>query len=178
MSRLLMCVDPGHANAGAVIVDPSLPEGQEIVTMRLCQTARHDQKLRYRVADDQARRSQELARFYSDLIREFSIRRYLAELPSGGAPNSCAATDLARAATVLIAVAEVYNCAAEWYSPEEVKTALTGKRKATKDEMMLAAGRVYPAVDRLFTAKSRREHVCDAIGVWWAGRKGTLARLD
>lgn len=169
----LLCVDPGHANAGAAVIESSTGS---VIALRLCETRRHDQKQRWRYADDQARRTQELARFYHGLMTEFSIKRLLVELPIGGAPNSQAATDLARASTVLVAVAEVHGCAMEWYSPSEVKRAATGRANASKLEVMTAIDKIYNVAVQ-FPRASQREHICDALGVWLAGRTGALARL-
>ena len=175
---LILAVDVGHANAGAVVVDPHQPAGHELVACHFCHTERSPLKKRYRYADDQASRSQELARFYAGIIKDYDIKRIIAELPTGGAPNSQAATDLARAATVLVAVGEVFGCAFEFYDPREVKKAATGKPTASKKEVMSAIIAGYPKIEDLFpTLVSGREHVCDAVGVWLAGKNGALARL-
>lgn len=172
---LILCVDPGIANSGAAIINP---QDGSIVDLAYCHTDRSDKKLRWRSSDDSALRCQIMARFYRQLIQQHSINRLMAELPIGGAPNSDAATHLARAGAVVVTVAEVFDCATEWYSPTEVKRAVTGRASASKKEMMDTVASLYPVLnDRFPTLVSGREHVADAIGVWLAGRHGALARL-
>lgn len=177
---LILCVDVGLANIGAVVVDPHQKDEKgnaRIAEYAYCHTERSDKKARWRHSDDRARRCAEGFRFISGLIKSHGINRVMAELPSGGAPNSAAATDLASAATMLVCAIEAHECAFEYFDPKEVKLATAGKRTATKKEMMAAVAAVYPAIVECYPAQAQREHVSDAVGVWLAGRNSSLARL-
>lgn len=175
---LILAVDVGLANIGAVVVDagPS-PEMAAIREYAYCHTEKSDKKARWRYSDDRARRCAEGARFLAGLIKKHGIKRVMAELPSGGAPNSAAATDLASAATMLVTVIELMECAFEYYDPREVKKAATGKSLASKDQVMDAVALRFPGIMEVFPYKKQREHVSDAAAVWLAGQHGTLARL-
>lgn len=175
----MMCVDPGLANVGLVVIQLGIgiEDGQRIVAAHHFSTERIDRKTRWRYADDKARRVQELARFYARIIKEHDIKRAAVELPTGGAPNSQAATDLAYASAAIVGVMAVLDVVAEWYDPREVKKAATGSVSASKDQMMAAICERWPSVLEGFPARGRREHVCDALGVWLAAEQGTLARL-
>lgn len=184
---LVLCVDVGLANIGAVVVDPragvmlptmppKYPEPR-IVEFAYCHTEKIDKKSRWRHSDDKGRRVQEGARFYNDLVMRHGIKRAAAELPIGGAPNSQAATDLAYASATFLAVMEVLEVAVEFYAPEEVKRAATGKGNANKEQMMAAAAALYPEIVDQFPRKGEREHVSDAVGVYLAARHGNLFRL-
>lgn len=177
---LIACFDVGLANIGAVVVDPIMKDAAghaRIVQYAYCHTERSDKKVRWRHSDDRARRCAEGFRFINGLIRGHSVSRVMAELPTGGAPNSAAATDLATAATSLVCAIEANECAFEYFDPREVKLATTGKRSATKKEMMAAVAAMYPAILDVYPAQAQREHVSDAVGVWLAGRNSSLARL-
>ena len=172
--NLLLCVDPGLANIGSVVVE--LPHGN-LLEMHHHSTERIDRRVPWRHSDDKARRVAECARFYSDIIKRLDIRKCAAELPSGGAPNSQAACDLAYAAACLVSVLSIHEVAVEWYTAREVKKAATGRSGASKPQVMLAIEEIYPQMAHMFPAKDKREHVCDAAAVWLAARDGNLAKL-
>ncbi len=177
---LILAVDVGLANIGAVVVDPHIKDAAgnaRIVEYAFCHTERSDKKARWRHSDDRARRCAEGFRFISGLIRAHGANRVMAELPTGGAPNSAAATDLASAATMLVCAIEANECAFEYFDPKEVKLATVGKRTATKKEMMAAVAAMYPGILEAYPFQKQREHVSDAVGVWLAGRNSSLARL-
>lgn len=184
---LILCVDVGLANIGAVVIDPLVgvyfptmpPKRAEprIVELAYCHTEKIDKKSRWRHSDDKGRRVQDGARFYADIVKRHQIKRAAAELPIGGAPNSQAATDLAYASATFLSVMEVFDVAVEFYAPSEVKKAATGKTNGTKDQVMAAVAELYPAILDEFPRKSEREHVSDAFGVYLAARNGNLFRL-
>jgi Holliday junction resolvasome RuvABC endonuclease subunit len=185
---LVLCVDVGLANIGAVVVDtlypfPDARPGQppllshKIVEFAFCHTEKTDKKSRWRYSDDRARRVQEGARFYAELVRRHGATRAAAELPIGGAPNSQAATDLALASTTFVAAMEILGVAVEFYDPKEVKRAVTGKTGASKDQIMNEVALRYPPILDQFPHKAQREHVSDAVGVYLAARHGNLFRL-
>lgn len=180
----VLCVDVGLANIGAVVVDASTSLhvapgviSNPILEFAYFHTDKSDKKARWRYSDDRARRVQEGARFYRDIIKRHDIKRAAVELPIGGAPNSQAATDLALASTTFVAVMEVFEVAVEFYAPAEVKKAAAGRPNATKDEVMDAVALIYPEILDRFPRKGEREHVADAVGVYLAARNGNLFRL-
>lgn len=175
----ILCIDVGLANIGAVVIDPTqLHESpRRIIEFAYFHTEKSDKKVRWRHSDDKARRVQEASRFYADIVRKHGIRRFAAELPIGGAPNSQAATDLAYASACLLATMETLDVVGEFYAPREVKQALAGRANATKHQMMNAAAGLYPELLELFPTMEKREHVSDAVGVYLAARHGTLFRL-
>ncbi len=182
---MILCVDVGLANIGAVVVDPKAmgcytaagSKAHLIAEFAYFHTEKSDRKARWRYSDDRARRVQEVARFYRDIVKRHGIKRAAAELPIGGAPNSQAATDLALASTAFIAVMEVLEVAVEFYDPREVKKAATGRENGTKDQVMDAVSTLYPEIMDQFPTKEKREHVSDAVGVYLAARHGNLFRL-
>lgn len=185
---LVLCVDVGLANIGAVVVDPNVNQVGEFVAVngdrlpRIIEfaynhTEKIDKKARWRHSDDKGRRVQEGARFYADIVKRHDIKRAAAELPIGGAPNSQAATDLAYASATFLSVMEVFGVAVEFYAPAEVKKAAAGKPNATKDQVMEAVANLYPEILDRYPRKGEREHVSDAVGVYLAARNGNLFRL-
>jgi Holliday junction resolvasome RuvABC endonuclease subunit len=172
---MMLCIDPGLGNIGAVIVDP---RSGALVAAHHFATEKMVSRVRWRHSDDKARRVGECARFYAELIRSMDIKRCAAELPSGGAPNSPAACDLAYSAACLVSVMEVLGVACEWYAPREVKLAAVGRSSASKREVISAICDLhFPELRQQFPDVGRLEHVCDAAAVWLAARHGALAKL-
>jgi len=138
-----------------------------------------------RTADDYAFRAAQIARNLNGLIKDYSVQAIVAELPSGGAQSAKAMVMMGMATAVVSSVASVLNLPAEWCTPNEVKLAVSGKRSATKDEIMdLVAekmgfektngGRVikYNGIQ-----KGLFEHIADAIGAYWALSDANLVKI-
>lgn len=146
-----------------------------------------------RVADDNAARCAKLARELNGLIDEFIVQGIVGELPSGGAQSAAAIKHMAMASGVVAAVAVSRDIPVEWATPTDVKKAITGKRSATKNEIMdRVCSRLKGERDEKPHGRGKRvrytlpgfptvgpkdfEHVADSMGAYWALQDDLLVR--
>lgn len=157
-----------------------------------------------RVSHDDARRTAELGRQCYEVCCEYEVLAIVGELPSGGGISSSAVKGMAQASAVFSVVAEIAEIPVEWTDPGSVKIALTGKRGATKAEMMKAARKKFgikktskshmakvrgkkkkkKVVKETYTFKNgdkiaggKFEHIADALGAYLACKTGNLLKL-
>ena len=187
MSKIL-AVDTGYANVGLVVMEwmvsyepPPKPQtGWRIIEMACIQTEKCDKRIALRKADDNARRIAEATRGIVDMIKRHDIKRMVAELPHTGGQSATAVRAMAYAGAMVIAVAECFDLAAEWYTPDETRAA-GGVPKGMKGEnakkvVMQTMGAKYPELAEQFPTLGRREHVADALATFEAARTGVLVR--
>ena len=187
MSKIL-AVDTGYANVGLVVMEWS-NNGQDsgmftpvwrIAEMACIQTEKCDKRIALRKSDDNARRIAEATRGIVDMIKRHDIKRMVAELPHTGGQSANAVRSMAYAGAMIIAVAECFDIAAEWYTPDETRAAggvpkgMKGDR--TKQIIMQNMGAKYPELAEQFPTMGKREHVADALATFEAARTGVLVR--
>lgn len=167
---MLLSLDVGFRNTGWVVFDNKKP-----VACGCIQTEKSKHKLA-RNADDNARRSAEIARHLKNIILEYNVKGIVGELPSGGAQSAKAMAQMALATGVVSAVASVLELPVSWTTPNSVKLATTGKRSAEKVEVMEAVKKRYeyfefPKQVGVF------EHIADACGAYLALEADNLVLL-
>jgi Holliday junction resolvasome RuvABC endonuclease subunit len=168
---MLLTLDVGFKSMGWALI-----EGGSIKKCGVIETEKSKKKT-VRVADDRAWRSANLARELSSLILCNGAKGVIGELPSGGALNAKAMAYMAMATAITAAVCEILKIPVEWVTPGDSKKALTGKRSASKEEMMATIRDKF--LDLPLPAKypdSKFEHVADAIAAYNAQRCGNLVR--
>lgn len=146
-----------------------------------------------RTADDNAARAAQLARELRDVCDEYLVEGIVGELPSGGAQSARAATQMAMAAGVVASFAVLMELPVEWATPTEVKKAITGKRSATKEEIMGTVCKMLGGtIEEKPHGKGRRllyhipghdplgpkdfEHAADSVGAYLARKDDVLVR--
>ncbi|MFS8536089.1 MAG: hypothetical protein FWJ65_13120, partial [Limnochordales bacterium] len=98
---LVMGIDAGFQAMGVVIA-----QGRTILHAATCRTEPQARKRGVRVADDDAERCQQLARFLLNVIREWRPQGAVVELPHGGAQGARANRSMGMATGVVAAVLE------------------------------------------------------------------------
>lgn len=175
-------IDAGFAKMGAVIVELSDvgdgdPASRQILYAETCRTEPTPRKRGVRVADDDAERCQELARFLIDTVRTHQPAGAVVELPSGGAQGARANRAMGMATGVVVAVLEIAELPAEWVTPGDVKLAATGRRDGSKEAVQEAVREAFDWGDCWSTKpKWAQEHVADAAAAVLAAEGGTLMR--
>jgi Holliday junction resolvasome RuvABC endonuclease subunit len=111
-------------------------------------------------------------------------RGLLAELPPGGAKSAAAQRAMALASGLLAGLVASLRLPYELVQPGDVKKSVTGKRSASKEEIMDWAGRQWPEETARFASKraasgwtAEFEHVADALAVFETCRNGNLVRM-
>jgi Holliday junction resolvasome RuvABC endonuclease subunit len=191
---MILSVDPGFSNYGYAVWN----EYGEIVKVGVLTTEKTKVKIN-RISDDTAFRIASLTTQLNDVIRTHSINGVIGEMPSGGGKSSAAVKNMALALAITVAVITLNRIPIEWCSALEVKIAMTGKKQATKLDMMLATCMVFPSwklttktktfknkkdrVDNIYwplgkeMGANKFEHVADAIGVAYALKNSNIIKM-
>ncbi|WP_374712267.1 crossover junction endodeoxyribonuclease RuvC [Symbiobacterium terraclitae] len=166
----VMGIDAGLQGMGVVIA-----RGRTIVYAGTSRTQKSGKK-GLRVADDDADRCQQHARFLLGVVQEWKPQGAVVELPSGGAQGARANRSMGLATGVVAAALEAAGLPAEWVTPGAVKKAATGRKDASKDEVEQAVRRAFNWQAQPPRTKAEAEHVFDAAGALLAAENGTLLR--
>lgn len=191
----LLGIDAGFQAMGTVVVElgdagDGDPARRRILHAETCRTERTAKKRGIRVADDDAERCQELARFLFDVIRTYQPAGAIVELPSGGAQGARANRAMGMATGTVVAVLEIAKLPAEWVTPQMVKKAATGRMDGSKEAVQEAVreafdwnrgvkgdkGRSGDVQSHWPKYKWAQEHVADAAAAVLAAEGGTLIR--
>ena len=118
-------------------------------------------KKRIRKGDDNVRRVSDITRTLKEVIEKYDIDYILSELPHGS-QNANAAMMMGMT-LMLQAISDVLSIPAEWYSEQDAKKAVLGKKSATKQEMI---DKIKTHYSYKFTGvKYKDEAVADALAI-------------
>jgi len=156
--------DPSFTAWGWAILD-----GKGNVFKTGCiKTAPEQKKRRIRTSDDRNRRTVEIVQQLLTLIRAHNITYILSEAPHGS-QNASAAVMIGIVTGVLTAIAECLNIPIEYYSEQDSKKAILGRKAASKEDMIEAINGHYE-IDWTGT-KYIDEAVADALAVHYVAIK-------
>jgi Holliday junction resolvasome RuvABC endonuclease subunit len=133
-----------------------------IIATGCIKTAPEQKKRRIRTSDDRIRRTSEIAIFLIKLIQRYNVKYILSESPHGS-QNASAAVMIGIVAGLLVGIAESLALPIEWYSEQDSKKAVLGKKAATKEDMIEAIDKLYEVDWR--SIKYIDEAVADALAV-------------
>lgn len=172
--RRIIAVDVGFVATGIVVIDLA-DQGKMIYHGCLVTKPTTDKKSLY-VAHDDARRMQELATGLQEVSVEFDTKRMVVELPHGGSKSARGCRCMALATGAIAATVAMLDLVVEYYTPDQTRKAATGRRMASKDEVVAAMGAIYPQILDISPAQAR-EAVADAAATFEAAKAGNLIRL-
>jgi len=151
--------DPSFTAWGWAIVD----EDDDVVDSGCIKTAPDYKKKRIRKSDDRIQRAEWIISHLYNLVDEHKVELILAELPHGS-QNAQAAIMIGMVAGILATLAFSRDIPIEYYSEQDAKKALLGKKAATKDDIIEAVGKLYDTV--AWTGiKYVDEAVADALAI-------------
>ena len=145
-----------------------------------------DKKHKVRASDLLVEQSQAVYRELSRLVVEHKATAMVVELPSGGAISASAMRAMGMASCMLACLAEVTKIPVEWVPPDQVKIAMTGRKDASKDDIIKAALGKYMQFHKDIQwisykgstrPHSNTEHAADAVGAFEAARNGQMVRM-
>jgi crossover junction endodeoxyribonuclease RuvC len=180
---MLLSLDIGFSATGW-----SLFQGGNLIFCGVIKTEK-TRKKNVRVADDNAYRCMQIANDLKEIITSYQVNAVIGELPHGGSENARAASHMGMAVGVIVGVAGAFSLPCEWCTPYDVKKALCGSLKASKQEVMDAVARKYGwmktkknkrvtySIGDLSFPKITFEHVADSIGAYEALRLGNLVKM-
>ena len=155
--------DPSFTAWGWAVVD-----NYGIVENTGCiKTEPESKKRRIRKGDDTIRRISEINFELLKLIRENNISCILSELPHGS-QNASAAVMVGAVAAIVQTISDVFGIPVEWYSEQDAKKHMLGKKSATKQEMIDAVSKWYKVGWK--GIKYKDEAVADAMAIYHVAR--------
>jgi len=180
---MLLSLDVGFANMGWAVFHNKKP-----VALGSISSSKSKRK-GLRVADDNADRAIYISSELNKLIYSTNCSAIIGELPSGGSQNAKAAYQMGIATGIVSALVSFHGLPCEWCIPGDIKKAVTGKRNATKEEIMDTVASKYEWLHRkkgnstlYYTSvgtfnKGSFEHIADAIGTYWALQNNNLVKM-
>jgi len=166
---MILALDIAFASMGWAVIEKGV-----VVECGTIKTAKTKNK-QTRVADDRAWRCAQIAQELKRVIDEHNVGGVVGELPSGS-QNASACSMLGMAMGVVVGVIETTGLPAEWISPTDSKKAATGRRSASKEEMMDWCRKAHPYYTFPKT-KTVFEHVADAIAAYNGLKPGNLVKI-
>jgi len=160
---IILTNDPSFTAWGYAVLDD-----REIIKTGCIKTAPEQKKRRIRASDDRTRRASDIVQELLTLIEEYDVDFMVSEAPHGS-QNAQAAIMIGMVAGITTAIAECKNIPIEYYSEQDSKKAILGKRAATKEEMIEAIDKLYD-VDWA-KVKYIDEAVADALAVHYVAMK-------
>ena len=160
---IILTNDPSFTAWGYAILNDG-----EIIKTGCIKTAPEQKKRRIRASDDRTRRASDIVQELLTLIEEYDVDFMVSEAPHGS-QNAQAAIMIGMVAGITTAIAECKNIPIEYYSEQDSKKAILGKRAATKEEMIEAIDKLYD-VDWA-KVKYIDEAVADALAVHYVAMK-------
>lgn len=140
----------------------------EVRAIGCIKTGSEHKKKRIRVSDDRIRRTVEITQELLRIIDKYNINYIVSESPHGS-QNASAAVMIGIVIGTLVGVSETRGIPMEWYSEQDSKKAVLGRKAATKEDMI-------DAVDKLYRVAWQRvkyfdEAVADALAVHYVASK-------
>ena len=137
-SRTILTNDPSFTAWGWAIVN----EVGDVVDAGCIKTAPDYKKKRIRKSDDRVQRAREIISRLYNLVDEYKVDLILTELPHGS-QNAQAAVMIGIVTGILATLSYSRDIPIEYYSEQDSKKALLGKKAATKEEMIKAIDKQY-----------------------------------
>ncbi len=169
---MLLALDIGFRSTGFVVFNPF---SENILNFGVIVTDKQSGKRgsRLRVSDDDFIRCQRMTKELCAVIATARITGVVAEIPTGGArgarPNRC----MGLSTGLLAGIVEALSIPTEVFTPGEIKKAATGQRNGSKEAVIAAMTKRFPALLK-FERKSLMEHLADAAAVILAAEDGIL----
>lgn len=168
---MLLTLDVGFKNMGWALMENGCVIKYGVFTTEKAK------KKTTRTADDYAWRSAALTSQLEDCIKENGVKGVVGELPSGGAQNAKAMAQMNMATAIVSTACQILKIPCEWTTPGDVKMAVTGRKAASKEEIMdTVRNKLFPHIVWPDCA-AKFEHIADAIGAYLALKNGNLVRM-
>lgn len=184
----VLAVDPAFVNTGYIIVDIIGQPTQftvKLIANGVVSTEKSDKKRGIRASDDTVRRCLEWLSAFDALWQEFKPQMSAYELPSAGGKSSSAVKSMAIATALCSSLSYHSNSPSEFFTPNEVKSALAKNITASKTDMEKEAIKMFPCLQEKYSSARAAtgftgefEHVADAVGVLKAClQQGSLIKV-
>lgn len=144
-----------------------LNEKGEVIDSGCIKTHPEQKKRRIRKGDDTVRRTSEINKTLIEIIQNYDIKLILSELPYGS-QNASAAVMIGIVTGIIQTLADSFDLPVEWFSEDDAKKCVLGRRSATKEEMIEAMKKVYHF--NWSGVKYIDEAIADALAIHYVAR--------
>jgi Holliday junction resolvasome RuvABC endonuclease subunit len=168
---MILSLDVGFRSMGWAIFNKG-----ELFHCGVIKTSPAGKKANVRMSTQYFDQTAQITTGLTEIIWQHEIKAIIGELPHGGAQSAKASSQMNMATAIVSVITTIYQLPTEWASPQEVKLALVGKKNATKDEMINEARYRFPHFS-FPKAKTRMEHIADAIGAFLALRHTNIVKM-
>lgn len=169
MQLIILTNDPSLTAWGWAVI-----KNDRIIDSGCIKTSPEHKKQRIRKSDDTTRRISDINAVLLGVIQKHKVNYILSEAPHGS-QNASAATMIGIAAGITQTISDCLKIGIEYFSEQDSKKTVLGKKAATKNEMVEAISKLYPQrkiTNRFVTdIKFRDEAVADAIAVYHTAKK-------
>lgn len=173
---IVLGLDPALCNFGIAAMD-LLPGEERIIELQVLRTEPSAKKRRVGAVEDDARRVSELAAGLAAAVKKHQPVALVVEA-TGAGKGSKAVRAMALAFSVALTIARLAALPVVQVSPLDVKRAMTGRKKAEKDEILLAVEQRYPDLEwPTDVPKGCWEHAADAVGAVVAALDSDTLRM-
>lgn len=157
--------------AGCILTnDPSmtawgwavLNTDNEVIKAGCIKTQPEYKKLRIRKGDDTVRRVSDITKELLKVFDMYPIKLILSELPHGS-QNAQAAVMIGVVTGIMQALSTSLNIPIEWFSEQDAKKTLTGRKSVTKREIINAIDKIYSI--RWKGIKYKDEAIADSLAI-------------
>lgn len=176
---MILAVDQSLTNTGFVVIN----KGSHVLS-GVISTKPEKKKRNIGEMDDKSRRTKHIINELLHVINSYSIKIIVCEEYSGFSQSKTAADALATSRTIIVAIASIMDIPMISIPIGDVKIALTGKKTATKTEMINAASdsceKALAGMESNTSKNgwnSKAEHVADALGVYMASKEYPLIQM-
>lgn len=166
-----LTIDPSFTACGWAVVSKA-----DIVIASGCiKTEPEHKKKRIRVSDDRVARATVITQKLRSVIQTYNVQFILCEAPHGS-QNASAAVMIGAVLGITVGISVCMNIPIEYYSEQDAKKAVLGKKAASKNEMVLEIHKLYNT--KLTGTKYIDEAVADALAVHYvATQQSTVLKI-
>ena len=183
MGQKILALDVGFVATGAAVFVQNGPTAwvpMEMLCVKPQDPGKEKKRGIYKAHLD-AERVALMVRGLEQVMARHEIRHLVAELPSGGAQGARANRCMGASTAMIVTLAEARRLSAEWFTPEQTRTAALGqptKGKADKIKPLVIAAMAnrFPGFKPERYLKGHQEHIADALATFEAARNGNLVR--
>lgn len=178
---IILSNDPSLTAWGWVIIENNI-----VLECGCFKTAPENKKRRIRKSDDTIRRIQELNKSLLSLIEKYKVNYILSEAPHGS-QNASAAVMIGVVTGIVQTISDCKEIPVEWYSEEDAKKFVFGRKSASKTEMVTAMRNLFQIFlinSKLNTVKNWdmpkyiSEAVADALAIYCVAKdQSTILKM-
>lgn len=176
MSKILIGIDAGFVSTGISVFEVG-KGGCKFLEAKCIKTEKSSKKRGLRVADDDSERIRVIVAGIDEIYSKYASSNDIfiaVEIPTGGAQGARANRTMGIITGAIVAFITLRNVPVEYITPNEVKLAVTGRRNASKEEIM---NKIRLMLDNhkenLPKSKAEFEHIADSVGVVLHVRKNS-----